>query len=58
MMPVATLDLQNFTLYTDDQQIAWLKIDCVGSSVNRLSAAVLQELNQALDYLSSILLKH
>ncbi len=53
MMPVTTLNLQNFTLYTDDQQINWLKIDCVGSSVNRLSAAVLQELNQALDYLSS-----
>lgn len=53
MMPVATLDLQNFTLYTDDQHIAWLKIDCVGSSVNRLSAAVLQELNQTLDYLNS-----
>ena len=27
MMPVATLNLQDFTLYTDDQQIAWLKID-------------------------------
>lgn len=53
MNPVASLELQNFTLYTDEQHIAWLKIDCVGSAVNRLSADVLQELARALDYLNS-----
>lgn len=52
MTPVLTLELQNFTLYTDEQHIAWLKIDCAGSAVNRLSADVLQELARALDYLN------
>src|SRR5690606_16509548 len=52
MTPVLTLELQNFTLYTDEQHIAWLKIDCAGSAVIRLSADVLQELARALDHLN------
>ncbi|WP_341668303.1 3-hydroxyacyl-CoA dehydrogenase NAD-binding domain-containing protein [Alcaligenes sp. SDU_A2] len=53
MIPVASLELQNFALSTDEQHIAWLKIDCAGSAVNRLSADVLQELARVLDYLNS-----
>lgn len=44
------LGLLNFRCHLDDQHIAWLTLDCAASPVNRLSADVMQELGQALDY--------
>lgn len=46
------LTLDNFILERDAQGLAWLSIDCHLSAVNRLSAEVLQELGQVLDYLA------
>lgn len=45
-----SLGLQNFSCQLDADNVAWLSIDCVDSSVNRLSAEVLDEFSQALDY--------
>lgn len=45
-----SLNLQNFSCQVDTDNVAWLAIDCVDSPVNRLSAEVLNELSQALDY--------
>ncbi len=42
----------NWTLSFDDDNIAWLNIDCVGQSTNTLSAAVLEELSGYIDELS------
>jgi len=49
-MNFESLGLHHFRCETDPQDIAWLTIDCAGSTVNRLSAAVLDELNRALDH--------
>ncbi|HJD43682.1 MAG TPA: enoyl-CoA hydratase/isomerase family protein [Candidatus Paenalcaligenes intestinipullorum] len=46
----ANLGLRNWTCSVDAQGIAWLSLDVVNSSVNRLSAPVLQELDRALDF--------
>jgi 3-hydroxyacyl-CoA dehydrogenase/enoyl-CoA hydratase/3-hydroxybutyryl-CoA epimerase len=45
-----SLGLANFRCRLDADNVAWLAIDCVDSPVNRLSAQVLGELRQALDY--------
>lgn len=45
------LQLTNWTLSKDTQQIAWLVIDCPDRSVNALSQEVMSELAHALDYL-------
>lgn len=50
--PVDALALSHFTLALDKQNIAWLDIDVADSAVNRLSAEVMLELNQVLDYLA------
>ncbi|MGR9093034.1 MAG: enoyl-CoA hydratase-related protein, partial [Gammaproteobacteria bacterium] len=42
----------NWTLTRDDDNIAWLSIDCVAQSTNTLSAAVLGELSGFVDELS------
>ena len=45
-----SLELQNFQCRIDETGIAWLGIDCVGASVNRLSRDVLAEFNTALEH--------
>lgn len=42
----------NWTLVYDDDNIAWLTIDCVEQSTNTLSAVVLEELSGFIDELS------
>ena len=49
-MSFESLGLHHFRCTLDPQGIAWLTIDCAGSRVNRLSAAVLTELGRALDH--------
>ena len=49
-MSFESLGLQHFRCAMDPQGIAWLTLDCAGSSVNRLSAAVLTELDRVLDH--------
>jgi len=50
-MSTTTLpELRNFRYRVDDNDTAWLGLDCVGSSVNRLSRDVVDELMKALDY--------
>ncbi len=44
------LGLRHFRSSLDAQNISWLEINVANSSVNRLSAEVLQELDRALDY--------
>lgn len=51
MSSTATLELRNFRYHVDEFGVAWLGMDCVDSTVNRLSADVLGELMLALDYL-------
>ncbi len=45
-----SLDLRNFQCRIDEAGVAWLGIDCVDASVNRLSRDVLAELMAALDH--------
>lgn len=45
-----SLGLSSFRCRIDAQHIAWVKIDCPGFPVNRLSEDVLRELGQLLDY--------
>lgn len=45
-----TLNLHNLTYRLDDNQIAWVAINCPDSAVNRLSAEVLSELAMVLDH--------
>ena len=45
-----TLGLRHFSCKLDDNNVAWLSIDCAGSPVNRLSADVMDELSRALDH--------
>ena len=50
-----SLGLRNFHCRFDADKVAWLAIDCIDSPVNRLSAQVLAELSQALDYFDQTL---
>jgi 3-hydroxyacyl-CoA dehydrogenase/enoyl-CoA hydratase/3-hydroxybutyryl-CoA epimerase len=52
-MSFESLGLRHFRCAVDPQGIAWLTIDCAGSSVNRLSGEVLAELGRALDHFQS-----
>lgn len=52
-MTFESLGLRHFRCSVDPQGIAWLTIDCADSAVNRLSGAVLAELNQVLDHFQS-----
>lgn len=45
-----SLGLQHFDCRVDADNVAWLSINCPDSPVNRLSAQVLNEFSQALDY--------
>ncbi len=45
--------LRNFRLSHDSAGLAWLEIDCPGTSVNRLSSEVLGELMSVLDHLDT-----
>ena len=47
------MDLKNWTLETDDDGIAWLKIDKADSSANVLSNEVMTELNSVIDTLAA-----
>jgi 3-hydroxyacyl-CoA dehydrogenase/enoyl-CoA hydratase/3-hydroxybutyryl-CoA epimerase len=47
------VDLQHWTLETDDAGIAWLRIDKADSSANVLSTEVMTELNSVIDALHS-----
>ncbi|MGB6105418.1 MAG: 3-hydroxyacyl-CoA dehydrogenase NAD-binding domain-containing protein [Pusillimonas sp.] len=44
------LGLTHFRCHLDKEGVAWLTLDCAGSSVNRLSASVMNEFGLALDY--------
>lgn len=44
------LELHNFQCRIDEAGVAWLGIDCIDASVNRLSGDVLAELAAALDH--------
>ena len=46
----SNLGLRHFQCTIDAKHIAWLEINVANSSVNRLSAEVLHELDRALDY--------
>lgn len=48
--PVDELALNHMALTLDNQNIAWLALDVAESAVNRLSAQVMQELDQTLDH--------
>lgn len=50
MSTFESLGLANFTCRVNARGVAWLAVDCPGSSVNRLSAEVINELGQVLDY--------
>ena len=43
-------NFNNFSCRIDDDQVAWVAIDCRDSAVNRLSAAVMEELGRILDH--------
>ncbi len=47
------MDLKHWTLETDDDGIAWLRIDKADSSANVLSSEVMVELNSIIDTLSA-----
>ena len=47
------MELQHWTLQTDDDGIAWLCIDKAGSSANVLSNDVMMELNSVIDSLQT-----
>ena len=49
------MDLQHWTLKTDDDGIAWLRIDKADSSANVLSTEVMTELNSVVDSLETTL---
>lgn len=49
------MDLQHWTLETDDHGIAWLRIDKADSSANVLSTEVMTELNSIVDTLGAAL---
>ena len=53
MSAQALPELRNFECRIDEAGIAWLAVNCAGSSVNRLSAEVLAELMQVLDHFNS-----
>lgn len=50
MSTAPALELRNFQCRIDEAGVAWLGIDCVDASVNRLSHDVLAELVAALDH--------
>src|SRR5690606_8137699 len=45
-----TLGLRHFSCKLDDNDVAWLAIDCADSPVNRLSAEVMDEFSRVLDH--------
>jgi 3-hydroxyacyl-CoA dehydrogenase/enoyl-CoA hydratase/3-hydroxybutyryl-CoA epimerase len=50
MNPIPSLDLRNFQCHIDADGRAWLGVDCIDASVNRLSRDVLAELVKVLDH--------
>ena len=52
-MHLESTDLRHFRCTTDPEGITWLTIDCAGSSLNRLSRDVLEELGRVLDHFQS-----
>ncbi len=50
---MATTNYKNWTVVTDDDQIAWLHLDKDGSNTNTLSSGVLNELDSILNQLLS-----
>src|SRR5690606_28440816 len=52
-MHLESTDLRHFPCTTDPEGITWLTIDCAGSSLNRLSRDVLEELGRVLDHFQS-----
>lgn len=50
MTPTPSLNLRNFQFHADEAGVAWLGMDCVDASVNRLSREAIAEFLLALDH--------